>query len=111
MFNTPTGIALDSAGTVALVADKLNHYVRRIVISTGSVSTLAGMGMSGMSNGIGTNSMFNNPTGLGVALDSAGAVALVADQLNHNVRLIVLASGLVSTLAGMSMSGQSLLHS
>ena len=64
------------------------------------VSTLAGSGTSGYTDGTGTSAQFNSPTG--VAVDGAGNV-YVADQGNHRIRKIT-TSGVVSTLAG-STSG------
>jgi len=62
------------------------------------VSTLAGSGIAGFSNGTGTSAQFSNPTG--VATDSFGNV-YVADRNNHKIRKIT-AAGIVSTFAGNS---------
>jgi hypothetical protein len=48
-------------GTNLYVADTDNHGIRQIVISTGVVTTLAGTGSSGSTNGTGTAASFNNP--------------------------------------------------
>jgi len=58
-FNNPYGITTD--GTNLYVADQSNHLIRKIVISTGAVTTLAGTGSSGSANGTGTSASFNNP--------------------------------------------------
>ena len=93
-FNYPTGVAVDSTGIV-YVADSLNHLIRRID-SFGNVSTLAGSGTSGSTNGSDNIAKFNFPTG--VAVDSSGNV-YVADQNNHLIRKID-SSGNVITFAG-----------
>lgn len=75
-FNSPYGIAMNSAGNLALVADQTNHVIRAIYLPGGTVATLAGRrGVTGISDGIGGNSSFNTPSS--VALNSDGSQALV----------------------------------
>ena len=61
-FNNPKRITTD--GTNLYVADTNNHLIRKIVISTGEVTTLAGTGSSGSANGTGTSANFNYPSGI-----------------------------------------------
>ena len=46
------------------MADFGNHLIRKIVISTGAVTTVAGTGSSGSSNGTGTSASFYLPRGI-----------------------------------------------
>ncbi len=83
-FYEPTGIAVDSSGTV-YVSDCLNHTIRSIT-SAGVVSTLAGSaGSPGSMDGTGASASFNYPSGL--AVDWSGTV-YVADLLNQRIRSI-----------------------
>ena len=98
-----TAITADNAGSL-YVADTDNHTIRKIVASTGAVTTLAGQaGSSGSADGTGSAARFNAPSG--VAVDSAGNV-YVADTLNHTLRKVT-SQGVVSTLAGSAGTGGS----
>jgi len=99
-FSSPIGLALDGQGNL-YVADYSNHRIRKIVLSTGAVSTHAGSGSAGMSDGGPTSASFQNPMGL--AFDQSG-ILYVADRLNHAVRRVG-ADGWVNTLAGNGSAG------
>lgn len=93
-FNNPTGLALDAAGNI-YVADYSNNLIRKIS-STGIVSTFAGSGTQGATNGSGNLASFNGPAA--VTVDGAGNV-YVADSGNSLIRKISTA-GVVTTFAG-----------
>ena len=93
-FKYPTDVAVDAAGNV-YVADASNHRIR-LITATGEVSTLAGTGRVGSTNGAGTAAEFDEP--VGVAVDSSGNL-YVADYGNHRIRRIT-PTGEMSTLAG-----------
>ena len=96
-FYRPLGITRD--GTNLYVADTYNHLIRKIVISTGVVTTLAGTGSSGSAdNSTGTLASFYRP--LGITTD--GTNLYVSDTYNHRIRKIVISTGVVTTLAGGS---------
>lgn len=98
-FSSPQGVATD--GVNLYVADRNNNKIRKVVIATGAVSTLAGSGAAGADEGIGAAATFNQP--LGVATD--GTNLYVADTGNNKIRQIVIATGAVSTLAGSGVAG------
>jgi len=98
-FRSPSGIAVDLSGNI-IVADQGNHRIRRIT-SAGVVSTLAGTGESGLTEGPALSAQFNFPTG--IAIDAAGNL-YIADSANQRIRKIT-TDGLVSTLSGNGNQG------
>lgn len=94
-FNFPLGITTD--GTSLYVADTSNHTIRRIVIATGIVTTLAGTaGSPGWTDVPGAEARFNFPQGI----TTDGTNLYVAETANHTIRRVVIATGEVTTLAG-----------
>lgn len=76
------------------ISDTDNHVIR--YLADGQVSTLAGSGKPGQSDGVGIKATFQRPTGL-VTLDD-GSI-LVSDTDNHVIRKID-TKGVVTTYAG-----------
>lgn len=97
-FNSPAGVATDASGTV-YVADSTNNTIRKIA-PDGTVSTFAGSGAIGRTDGLGTAASFRAPTGM--AIDANGNV-FVADRFNNQIRRIT-AAGEVSTIVSLATS-------
>ena len=99
-FNLPQGITTD--GTNLYIADTGNNAIRKIVIATGAVTTLAGsaLAMMGSADGIGTAASFTQPVGI----TTDGTNLYVADTANHTIRKIAMATSAVTTLAGSPLS-------
>lgn len=95
-FITPNDITTD--GTNLYVSDSGNDTIRKVVIASGAVTTLAGNAHvpSGSNDGIGTSALFNNPQGI----TTDGANLYICDADNNTIRKMVIATGVVSTLAG-----------
>jgi hypothetical protein len=91
------GVATDGSGNLYVV-DSDNQTIRKVVIATGVVTTLAGsVGQTGSTDGTGTAARFYRPSG--IASDGAGNL-FVTDTWNSTVRKIVVATGAVTTFAG-----------
>ena len=94
----PISAKLDGAGNL-YIADYLNHKVRKVNLSTGKITTLAGIGIAGYS---GDNSPASSATlayPVDVALDASGNL-YIADQYNCVIRKVVLSTGVITTYAG-----------
>ena len=81
-FYLPRGITTD--GTNLYVSDTNNHKIRKIVISTGVVTTLAG-GTRAFTDATGTSARFNFPQGI----TTDGTNLYVSDTYNYRIRKIV----------------------
>jgi len=93
LFSFPNGVAV--GGGNVYVADTWNCMIRKIT-SARVVTTVAGSGAAGNTNGTGSAAQFNYPYGL--AATSTGTI-YVADSYNREIRKITSASA-VTTLAG-----------
>jgi sugar lactone lactonase YvrE len=101
-FNQPMGIAVGADGTI-YVSEAAGNRIRKLVKSgtVYTVSTLAGSGVAGFAEGIGTAAQFSSPRAL--AVDGNGVV-YVADTDNNRIRRMD-PSGAVVTLAGSGTAG------
>jgi DNA-binding beta-propeller fold protein YncE len=102
-FYSPRGVAVLPASGAIIVADMLNSRIRVVSYPGGAVSTLAGSGVPGSSDGVGTAASFNNPTG--VAVFPSGGAIVVADTNVNRIRVVTFPGGAVTTLAGSGSSG------
>jgi len=97
-FNSPTGVVVDASGNL-YVADS-NHNVIRKITTTGMVSTFAGSGAQGSTDGTGLISL-NAPSG--VAIDALGNM-YVTNTDNYKIRKIT-SAGAVSSFVGSGAFG------
>ncbi|MFY9554255.1 MAG: IPT/TIG domain-containing protein, partial [Blastocatellia bacterium] len=97
-FAEPSGIAIDGAGKL-IVADATNSLIRFVdpALAIGgaaqAVSTLAGTGERGLTDGNGSVARFFTPRAVAVSQSSA---ILVADSGNHVLRRVLLPPSIAS---------------
>ncbi len=97
-FLVPTHAAATADGATAFVADCWGNKVRVIDLDTRTVGTLAGSGTGATVDGVGTLARFNRPAF--VAVDPSGRYVFVSEESGHVVRRVVVASAVVTTVAG-----------
>lgn len=93
-FYEPSGLAIDTAGNL-YVADTRNYKIRKIDV-TGNVTTLAGTGIFGTTNGPALSSQFGLP--VSIACNADGTILYVSDYSTHVIRRIQ--AGTVTSFAG-----------
>ena len=100
-LSKPRGIAIDQVGN-AYIADTDNHSIRKVAASNGTITTIAGTGVSGFSGdgGPAVDATLSDPEA--VVLDGSGNL-YIADQ--RRVRKLSLATGLITTVAGNETRG------
>jgi len=92
-FRSPEGLTVDASGAI-YVADTANSVIRKVT-STGVVTTFAGTGVAGNSDGELWNARFGQPSGITVA---PGGSIYVSDRGTHAIRRV--AELFVTTHAG-----------
>jgi sugar lactone lactonase YvrE len=97
-LNAPRGVAVDSNGANIYIADTANEVIRKVTVSTGTITTIAGNGTYGYSGeGVATSVELAHPSG--VSVDTSGNV-YIADTENCRVRKLT--GTTISTFAGTS---------
>ena len=93
MFNGPEGVAVMQNGSV--VVSEWGHRIR-LVAPDGTVTTLAGTGVWGSTDGPGNNATFARPSGMDVLPNGS---IVIAEYSTHRIRMVS-PDGTVSTLTG-----------
>ena len=104
----PFGVALDTTGNI-YIADNLNNVIRKVTVSTGIITTVAGDGSIFQmpwpfcgDGGQATDAQLNDPWG--VAVDKTGNI-YIADRGNNVIRKVTATTGIITTIAGNGTAG------
>ena len=101
--NYPDGIAVDSSGNVYF-NDLSNYRVRKVTVSTGIITTVAGTGSPGY-NGDGILATSAEiMSAFDVAIDQSDNV-YIADTYNGRIRKVTVSTGIITTVAGRGFPG------
>jgi sugar lactone lactonase YvrE len=103
-FNGMHDIQIGSTG-LAVIGDSFNHRVRTLNLGTGEVSTLAGTGERGFGGDGGPASRARFSITMTACLSPDEKRVYVADIGNHRTRMIDLATGVITTVAGNGEKG------
>jgi len=87
LFDSPRQLCIDKDRNM-YIADANNHCIRKIVMATGFVSTVAGQPRQpGYENGTGETALFDTP--VGIAVDNDGII-YVGDSRNRAIRRVAI---------------------
>jgi hypothetical protein len=102
LLSNPGGLAFDGNHTL-YISDSFNNVIRKLDLSTGIITTVAGTGIAGFSGdgGQATSGQLNNPWG--IALGNDGSL-FIADLSNNRIRKVN-PTGIISTFAGNGTIG------
>jgi sugar lactone lactonase YvrE len=103
VLGRPTGITLDSIGNIYFL-DRDNNRIRKINTS-GIITTIAGNGTIGYTGDGGNATLASFGNGFGISSDKAGNI-FIADFDNQVIRKVN-TSGIISTVAGNGIAGNS----
>lgn len=104
-LNYPQGLTFDTAGNL-FVADFDNNRIRKINMSTGIITTVAGSGIAGYSGDGGPASAAKLQQPSAVAFDGSGNL-YIAEFRNSTVRKVSSADNTITTIAGTGTGGYS----
>ena len=102
-LNKPYGMFKDPLGSL-YIADRNNHKIRKVDLSTNIITTVAGTGSAGDTGdgGAATSAQLNEPRDM--YKSAASGSLYIADTKNHKIRRVD-TSGNMSTFAGTGSSG------
>jgi hypothetical protein len=102
-LNTPYSVAVDTSGNI-YISDTNNYRIRKVTVSTGVISTVAGTGAGGYTGNGGPAVSAKITQAMGLALDTSSNIYF-ADWGNAVIREVTASTGNISTVAGSGSNG------
>lgn len=111
-LSIPVGMHVDKIGNL-YIGDYSNNKIRKVDVSSGIITTIAGIGSIGYTGGFvgysgdygpATNAEFS---GIADVFVNNNGDVIVCDQWNHVIRKIDAITGIITTIAGNGISGYS----
>lgn len=104
-LDQPNAVALNAAGNL-YIAETGANLVRKVNLSTGIITTVAGTGVAGYSGDRGAAISATLHAPAGIAVNAAGDL-FIADTENSVIRRVNVLSGTIATVVGNGTSGYS----
>ena len=97
-LKNPSGVCLDTSGNV-FIADRDNSRIRKVTLTTGIITTVAGNGLKGdaKSNVAATSTSLKGPQD--VVVDLSGNI-FISDRDNKQIHKVIASTGIIMTIAG-----------
>jgi hypothetical protein len=103
-FDGPSGFCIVN-GADMYVCDQINHTIRKIVLATNTVTTVAGLaGVPGSVDGIGNAARFNLPADI---KQKDNDTLYICSFGENKIRKFTISTGQVTTVAGTGVAGWS----
>ena len=99
-FSAPVGVAVDGSGNLYIADSGGNSRIRKVTVSTGNISTVAGGGASLGDGGAATSARLISPRD--VAVDGSGNIYI---PTGGRIRKVTASTGNISTVAGTGTGG------
>ena len=102
-FSNAAALCIDNFGNL-YISDTWNHRIRKVNLSTGTITTYAGIGVAGYSGdgGPATSAKITEPDG--ICLDHSGNL-YIGDRANGRIRKVDAVTGIITTFAGNGIIG------